>query len=80
VCKKRLAQENDEGNDSDSFDNESDEEYDHGSDCNCGGEDDEGSEIDEEDDYGAEEGEGAEDSHQEMTGEEAAKVLSQAHD
>jgi hypothetical protein len=81
VCKKRMAEENDdEGNYSDSNENESDDDYEHGSDCNCGGEEDEGSEIDEDDEYGVEEEEGAEESPQEMTAEEAAKVLGQAHD
>jgi len=54
ICKKRLAlgSDDDESPNEDNFDDEEDDEYSHGSDCNCGGED---MEDDMDSDYGGEE-------------------------
>jgi hypothetical protein len=84
ICRKRMARDSDEGSDSFEAESDDDDEYDHGSDCNCGG-DDAGSDFEEHEDgeyEGAAEDDemGMDESPASMTKEEAAKFLSHTND
>lgn len=81
ICKKRMAMDSDDENspNEDDFSDDEDDEYSHGSDCNCGG-DDLGDDDDLEGDYGAEEEDANDTLEVALSTEDAMICLKQAQD